>query len=298
MGPWAIMALNAALAVGCCFVIAKVVTEIGAEALEPVAVESGLPALAEEADQTRAAAPSLILDRNLFGAQLAGDVQVVDEKERDVPLTATKLPLRLLGTAAASQVERSRAAIEDEKTRKHMVVAVGDRLEGHSRVRVDAIERTRVILDNAGRPEELALFDEPKTRPARPARRASPRQARRAARAESGDKLGDRLKALSGEDGQGISRLLSQARIVPNYVDGEMTGMKVDAIKDDSLFQRVGLVNGDVITEVNGIVIDRPEAASAIFDELASADTIDIAAMRGDSPVNMSAEADDLVEQD
>jgi general secretion pathway protein C len=288
------MALNVGLAATCCFVVAKVVTEVGAAALEPVAIEPVSAVGTNEADETRAAAPSLILDRNLFGAQLAGEAQVVEEEAP--PLTATKLPLRLLGTAAATEESRSRAAIEDEKSRKHMVVAVGDPLEGHSRVRVDAIERTRVILDNAGSPEELVLFEDQPS-PPRPAARRAVRPARRAARRSSA-RADARLQALAGRDGQGISRLLSQARIVPNYVEGEMNGMKIDAIKEDSLFQRVGLLNGDVITEVNGIVIDRPEAASAIFDELTSADTIEIAALRGDSPVNMSAEADDLVEQE
>lgn len=294
MGSWAIMALNAALAVSCCFVVARIVTEIGAEALEPLALEAPRPRRSpEEAQQSLAAMPALILERNFFGAQLAGEVQVA-EIEIQEPLTATKLPLRLLGTAAATDLRRSRAAIEDEKTRDHMVVGVGDRLEGHSRVRVEAIERTRVILDNAGRREELALHEGEPVRP-RPAARPTPRPSRRAARA---NRVNDRLEALAGDDGQGLSRLLSQARIVPHYVEGEMLGMKIDAIQANSLFERAGLENGDVIVEVNGIVIDRPESASAIFDELASAEAIDIAALRGDSPINMSADADDLMEQE
>ncbi|MBW2501234.1 MAG: hypothetical protein JRF61_28460 [Deltaproteobacteria bacterium] len=292
------MALNAALAAGSCFAVARVVTQIGAEALEPVDVTAPPPARIEDAGPQHAAAPSMILERNLFGAQLAGDVQVEEEPTQvEEPLTETKLPLRLLGTAAASEVERSRAAIEDEKTRKHMVVAVGDRLEGHSRVRVEAIERTRVILENAGRREELLLFEGEPRVPNQPARRAA-RQARRAQRDKSRNRASERLDALAGKDGQGISRLLSQARIVPHYDEGEMVGMKIDAIKANSLFQQVGLENGDVITQVNGILFDRPEAASAIFDELTSADAIEIAALRGDATINMSADAADLVQEE
>jgi type II secretion system protein C len=297
MASWAIMALNAGLAVASCFVVARTVTQIGAEALEPVALQP-LPPARVEGETGSAAAPSFILQRNLFGAQLAGDAPPPPPEEELEPLTETKLPLRLLGTAAATEEERSRAAIEDEKQRKHMVVAVGDRIEGHGRVRVTAIERTRVILDNAGRPEELRLHEDdprPAVRTARPVNR----QTRRAARANArSSRMNDRLEALAGKDGQGLSRLLSQARIVPHYVDGEMQGMKIDAIKSESLFERVGLVDGDVITEVNGIVIDRPEAASAIFDELASAEAIEIAGLRGDSPINMSANADELMEQE
>lgn len=293
MGSWAIMALNAALAVGCSFVVARIVTAVGAEALEPVPTPTLARHTTESDSPIRAALPSAILDRNLFGAQLAGEVQIVEQKIEE-PLTVTKLPLRLLGTAAASDDRISRAAIEDEKTKKHMVVAVGDPLEGYARVRVDAIERTRVILDNDGRPEELALFED-QPRPARPARSAARTPRRAPPRAE---RVNDRLKALAGDDGQGLSRLLSQARIVPHYIDGEMMGMRIDAIQSGSLFERAGLENGDVIVEVNGIVIDRPESASAIFDELASAEAIEIAALRGDAPINVSAVADELMEQE
>ena len=295
MGPWLIKSLNFVLLGASCYLVADVVTEVGAEALEPSAVQPAANR-PETTTQHAAIAPSVILERNLFGAQLAGDSQVVEVSNTDVPLTATKLPLRLLGTAAASNEARSRAAIEDEKTRKHLVVAVGDRLEGHNRVKVMAIERTRVILDNAGRPEELALHeDDPNIKQAPRPRNA--RQARRKPRTKDAT-LNDRLKTLNGDDGQGISRILSSARIVPAYDEsGAMQGMKVDAIKADSVFEKVGLLNGDVITEVNGIVMDRLEATSAIFDEFATAEEISVAATRGNEAVILSASANEIMEQ-
>ncbi|HPG25849.1 MAG TPA: type II secretion system protein N, partial [Myxococcota bacterium] len=213
MGSWLIMGLNVLLLGGSCFLVADIVTRIGAEALEPVPLASAPPDREAAPSDARLVAPSAILERNLFGAQLAGDVQALPpERDADEPLADTKLPLRLLGTAAASVEERSRAAIEDEKTRKHLVVAVGDSIEGHPRVSVAAIERTRVVLDNAGKREQL-LLNEDQPLPqvamarARPARRTAARPART-------DTLNDRLQALSGEEGKGISEILSSARIV------------------------------------------------------------------------------------
>ncbi len=294
MSAWAIMALNAALFGGGCFLVADLVTRVAGEMIEPDAVDPAPAARVAATGAAPAAAPSLILDRNLFGAQLAGEVQV--SAPVDVPLEKTKLPLRLLGTAAATVQSRSRAAIENEKTRKHLVVAVGDRLEGFSRVRVDKIERTRVVLDNAGRPEELLLREDqpvPQARRARPAPRNAARR-----RPTAGNSVRDRLQKIAGEGGDGISKLLSQARISPDYDDnGELLGMKVDAIKSGSVFQSAGLQNGDVITEVNGIVIDRQEATPAVLEELMNAESIEIAAQRGGSSIRLSAEASDLVEQ-
>ena len=293
MGPWLIMAVNAALFGGSCFVVASLITQIGAETLEPVPTDTAAARIERPANEA-AAAPGTILERNLFGAQLAGESQAA--LASDEPVAATKLPLKLLGTAAASDERRSRAAIQDEKSQKHLVVAVGDEIEGHARVSVRAIERTRVILDNAGRPEEL-LLREGEIPPAQAAivRRGARRTAATPPAPDAA--LNQRLQTLNGPGGQGISQILSSARIVPQYFEGQMQGMRVDSIKADSVFQKVGLQNGDVITEVNGIVIDRVEATSAIFDEFATAEAIDIAALRGGASVKLSASAADLLEQ-
>lgn len=296
MGPWLIKALNVVLLGASCYLVADVVTEIGGEFVEPPAIQNEV-VRADEAGEVARVAPTAILDRNLFGAQLAGEVQVANEEEldADADLEKTKLPLKLLGTAAASREERSRAAIQDEKARKHLVVAIGDELEGHSRVRVKDIQRTRVVLDNRGKLEQLALKEDgPEVKRAKKPKRA----ARQARRRPERDKLSDRLSKLNGDDGQGISKILSSARIVPEYdkASGEMLGMKVDAIKADSLFEKVGLANGDIITEVNGIIVDRLEATSAIFDELASADEINVAATRGGESVLLSANPDEVME--
>lgn len=291
MGSWAIMALNAALLGGCCFLVANIVTQIAGEAIEPDLIDPNAATRQERPQNlTASAAPSVILDRNLFGAQLAGEAQAVETRD---PLTKTKLPLRLLGTAAATEETRSRAAIENEKTRKHMIVAVGDAIEGHNRVRVEAIERTRVILDNAGSPEELLLFeDQPTARPRKAPRQASRKTGARSARAQ------DRVKKLSGKDGDGIGKLLTQARITPKFDDnnqGQILGMQVEAIKKGSVFEIAGLIDGDVITEVNGIVIDRQEATPAVLEELLNAETVEIAADRGGASIQLSTDAADLI---
>ena len=296
MGPWLIKALNFVLLGASCFLVAEVVTEIGGEAIEPPPLSNEVQRL-DSGDAVAAAPPSAILSRNLFGAQLAGEVQIANAIESDPEddLEATKLPLRLLGTAASRDENRSRAAIQDEKTRKHIVVAVGDELEGHRRVRVKDIQRTRVVLDNRGKLEELVLHEDD-DRPKPKVKRRSVREARRKPAKQT---LNDRLAKLNGQDGQGISKILASARIVPEYdkASGEMLGMKVDAIKADSLFEKVGLQNGDIITEVNGIVVDRLEATSKIFEELAGADEINVAATRGSQGVILSGIAEDLMEQ-
>ena len=44
------------------------------------------------------------------------------------------------------------------------------------------------------------------------------------------------------------SELLSQARVIPKYEQGQMVGVQVNAIKPGSLFQEIGRRDGDLIT--------------------------------------------------
>ncbi|MFP6655432.1 MAG: type II secretion system protein N, partial [Myxococcota bacterium] len=244
--------------------------------------------------ETRRASPAVILERNLFGAKLISEVKVA-EVDIQAPLATTKLPLKLLGTAASNTQKRSRAAIENSKTKKHMVVAVGDRLAGHPRVRITAIERTRVVLDNAGRAEELVLHE--KTPGAQFIKRPK-RKSNRLGRKRQADRkpsLNDRLKKLSGKPD--IEEILSSARIKPQYLDGAITGMKVDSIKANSVFKKIGFENGDIIREVNGIIIDRVSSTSAVLEELASADTIETSIVRNGTNLTLTAKAEQLMEQ-
>ncbi|MEM9174216.1 MAG: type II secretion system protein N, partial [Myxococcota bacterium] len=266
----------------------------GGEALEPPPVQIEVPGPGPTATRPTASHVA-ILDRNLFGAQLASDTPVADEIDESEPLTKTKLPLKLLGTAASNNPDLSRASVENQKSREALVVAVGHKFEGLKRVRVKGIERARIILDNAGKLEELALYEDDGKQP-KPRARKTPRQARRRP-PQPKDTLNDRLARLNGEDGQGISRLLSSARIVPHYdpQDGSMLGMKVDAIKEGSLFEQVGLQNGDIITEVNGVVVDRLEATSRIMNELSTADDLVLAYERNGEVFSFEGSSEELM---
>lgn len=296
MGPWVIKGVNLLLVAASCYLAADMVTAVGGEALEPppVQIEVARPA---ETVTGPTVSYATILDRNLFGAKLSSDVAVSNEIDESEPLTKTKLPLKLLGTAASNNPKLSRASVENQKSRETVVVDVGYKFASLKRVRVKGIERARVIIDNAGKLEELALYEDADKQPARPAKtnRQPNRQARRRAPPPK-ETLNDRLAKLNGADGQGISRLLSSARIVPHYAeDGSMLGMKVDAIKDDSLFQKVGLQNGDIITEVNGVVVDRLEATSRIMNELSTAEELILGYERNGQIYSFEGSPDELM---
>ncbi len=266
---------NAALFTLCAFLFASTANAVFAALLSPA------PPAPSAAAETPAAALTarswddrqVILTRNLFNASLLAPPKapppVVEET-----LEETKLPLVLLGTLASPNAEFARAAVEDRDTRTHVVVAVGDVVKGAEVVR---IERQRLVLSENGTLRELT-FDDGKGPPARVAR-ASRRgsQARRTPRRRSNRKREPPAAPEGLEDAiRNPADLFSQARILPKWENGQMVGVQVSAIKPGSLFAELGIENGEVITQLNGIQIDSPERSAEVMMELAESDQLSV----------------------
>jgi len=278
MNRTVIWAVNGGLFALCCFLVAGVIAEVGAAALAPepraVAAAAASPEPARRVRPDRSA----IVARNLFNSTEVAEAAPQPEPVVDEDLEETKLPLRLLGTAASDDTALAWAAIEDLEERRHKVVATGG--EVRPQASVVRIERKRVVLRNGGRLEEL-LLDEDDT-PTQIAQRRATRPARRPTRTairERQESLADRVRQVSenrfevdDEDVQAAVRnpaaLFSEARILPKYENGEMVGVQLNAIKEGSLFQEVGLEDGDTIVEFNGQSLGSPADSAQFLQQL------------------------------
>ena len=67
---------------------------------------------------------------------------------------------------------------------------------------------------------------------------------------------------------ENLNEVFTQARAVPFFQDGKTVGFRVFAIKPGSVFEKVGLQNGDVIQRVNGVELTDPTKAISLFTEL------------------------------
>jgi S1-C subfamily serine protease len=93
---------------------------------------------------------------------------------------------------------------------------------------------------------------------------------------------GVRLSPRPPADIRNPATLFSQARILPKYVDGQMVGVQLNAIKPGSLFHEIGIKDGDVIKELNGIKIDSPEQSAKILLEFVDAKSFNVVVDRDD----------------
>lgn len=72
--------------------------------------------------------------------------------------------------------------------------------------------------------------------------------------------------------------LLSEATVSFRFDEenGDILGMKLDAVAPDGVYARLGIRSGDVMLAVNGIEIDGPEAAESVLAEIQEASVIRI----------------------
>jgi len=173
-------------------------------------------------------------------------------------LKTSRLPVTLIGTFAASKPSLSHATLYDRGRKETFVVGIGDRIEDHAVV--EQIERGRIVLREDGAPRELMLDAAPSASPAPSVSRASPADVEQAI----------------------LDVMVGQARVLPEMENGQLVGLHVSAIQEGSRFEKMGIEEGDVITQFNGISIDSPAEAVKAAQEILSADGFYVLTRRDD----------------
>jgi general secretion pathway protein C len=220
-----------------------------------------------------------ITQRNLFhSAKLSAPASTPEPTDEE--LKETELPLKLWGTIAAEDPALSWASVEDTSARSTILaVRVGDQIQTAT---VIGIERRRVVLLENGSRRSLSLDDEDTTSTSVATSRRKPstrKTTARTSRREMRQKSRRKLSPAKVESPVGNpSSLYSQARIVPE-IDPEtnaVTGLKLNAIQAGSVFEEVGIQNGEVITEIAGVPVSDIGDSTKIMSALTDSDEVEI----------------------
>ena len=83
------------------------------------------------------------------------------------------------------------------------------------------------------------------------------------------------------------SKLMEIASAQPYSKDGQLIGFRVRAGKHRRIFRQLGLRNGDIVKEVNGMKIDSPEKGIMLMSELSGASDLSITVLRGKREVQL-----------
>jgi general secretion pathway protein C len=83
-------------------------------------------------------------------------------------------------------------------------------------------------------------------------------------------------------------QILTDARLLPNFVDGRQAGFKISEVLPDGLYGSLGLKNGDVLLRVNGLEISNPEVAIQAMSALKGMNRVNLDIVRSGKNISMS----------
>ncbi len=199
---------------------------------------------------------------DLFGEPVATAATSIE----DAP--DTKLDLSLIGVFATG--DSSALAIIASGRRPEALYAVGDDLPGGATLR--AIYADRVILERNGDLETLRLPQESL------GGLTTTEDPTGIARTDTS--LGSQLQAYRREAMRNPARMAEYVEAQPVEQGGRFLGYRLILKKDVPVFNELGLSPGDIITEVNGIALDQPDAGIRALRQLATARELNLTVLR------------------
>jgi type II secretion system protein C len=84
-----------------------------------------------------------------------------------------------------------------------------------------------------------------------------------------------------------MGSLFRQIRAVPNLQNGSSNGFRLSQIQPGSIFQQIGLQDGDIVTGAQGQQVNDPIRAIALFNTLRNSPSISLSLIRNGSPMQL-----------
>lgn len=85
----------------------------------------------------------------------------------------------------------------------------------------------------------------------------------------------------------GFGKFLQHVVVEPTFVSGKFQGFRIVELTPPAAWQGVDLRAGDVVLQVNGQPIERPEQAHAVFVGLKNADRVVVSFLRDGKPAEL-----------
>lgn len=193
------------------------------------------------------------------------------------PPPKTELKVKLWGVAIYED-GRSSCIIEDLGNHRQDLYKIGDTVQNIATV--IRVEWDKVILSRDGQEEVLELSPDLK----RPANMVVPAAAPAPSTDEHIQAVAENQYRIDRSEIdhalENMNDLFTQARAVPHFEGGKSTGFRLFAIRQDSLFSKIGLQNGDILQSINGTELSDPSSALAMFTQLRNESNISVTIMR------------------
>lgn len=217
---------------------------------------------------------NVIFARNLFNSQgLIPDEEGLILGDGSGAASRTQMPLALIGTLVLRDEIRSLATIEDKgDAGKVYPVRMTDEIP--NKIRITKIEPYKVTFLNLSN-RRLEFIDLPQDAAA-----SVPRTSGGGGTKVGVEQLSNTRFVVSRREIDSalvnLNKILTEARAVPNFENGVAKGYKLFQIAPGSIYEKLGIQNGDVIHGVNGEPMVDPGKAFTMLSELKTTNHLEL----------------------
>lgn len=198
-----------------------------------------------------------IIQRNLFKAAITPEKEEKPTKiQEETVLVPTTLNLKLWGTVAGID-RQSFAVIQEEKTRTQTLFHEGDSV---SKALIKKILRSSVVLNYNGEDQILEMEAQP------PAGRASTSSPMLSNPNDTSTMTIE--KSVIDDAINNMETLTKQVRVRPHFSKGKPDGLLIYGIRNNTLFNKLGLKNGDILMGVDNKELNSISDALALYQTL------------------------------
>jgi general secretion pathway protein C len=223
---------------------------------------------------------NVIVERNLFRTT---DRPIATDQMDPNSLEATALQLDLYGTIAGED-GKGYAIIEERDKKRQRLYKVGDKVGGATIVKImrnavvlrlgekDQVLKKKEIASTGNGRQAGAAMAEQQAPPPAPGTTPRPRPLSRPPAVGPSGSAAD------------LASLLTQARVIPHVAagsSGKPDGVVINEIQPGSLFENAGLVNGDIIQEVNGKAVSGVNDLVTMYRDLKPGASLSVKVTRG-----------------
>jgi len=239
-----------------------------------ITIETNEPIISDKTKKSKGLAYYKVIDeRNLFGIK-----KEAPKIKEPVPTPIDEIPqtdlnLELWGTVTGPP-DKAYAIIEDKKNKKQGLYQIGDSIQNAT---IKTILRKKVVLNVNNKDEILEMADANSATASKSSRRSrqTPEPSTSQPSQSGNDSQKINLKRSLVDDAmKNVNDLMRQVKIRPHFKDGKPDGLMLSSIRSGSIFKKMGLRNGDVITSVDGQQIESVDDALQFYEHLNSATDI------------------------
>ncbi len=197
------------------------------------------------------------------------------------PVVSESLPIKLLGTSLLT-LAKPFVIIQDANSNQALY-RLGDEIPGAGKL--VEIRKDSAVIDHQGRRVMIEMPHEPIGVPATTGRRTIEHPTGQGVRQVGANQYVVQRTTVD-QSLQNMAQLFTEIRAIPNIQNGTSNGFALSEIQPGSIFQQIGLRDGDVLTSVEGQSVSDPAKAMQLLNGLSNRQSISLSVLRDGRPLS------------